>query len=163
VAGLEDVDLHRNACSCLCAQRTILHALLSTVECLGTCTPCVIGCLLVSRHQEAVSSISSSTFPRCRLQGAQTFELSTSKKRVHSFLTSMSRRQCILQRMWKEHIIGRKDAEGDAGPTSISLAKCLLLIPAYNNIPKIQPLPCFTCPCLVYLSEGSLCNLHLMR
>ena len=54
-------------CSCLCAQCTILHALLSTVECLGTCTPCVTGFLLVTRCCEVVLNIPSSTLSHYRL------------------------------------------------------------------------------------------------
>lgn len=71
-----------------------LHALLSTVECLGTCTPCVIGYLLVSRHREAVFNISSSAFSHRHLHGAQTSELSTWKNKCIR-LAHRCRGECV--------------------------------------------------------------------
>jgi hypothetical protein len=34
-----------------------------------------------------------------------------------------------------------------------------LLIPAYNNIPKFEPLPCFASPCILLLAD-SLYNMQ---
>jgi hypothetical protein len=68
------------------------------------------------------------------------------KNQVHTFLSSVSRRECILQRMWKERIVGREDAEGMPDPPASRLrnACCSSLhITTFQRRSHFRVLLCF--------------------
>jgi hypothetical protein len=66
--------------------------------------------------QHLVINFSASPPSRC-----SNIRVEHMEKQVHTFLSSVSRRECILQRMWKERIVGREDAEGIPDPPASRL------------------------------------------